>query len=44
DLQTYPAGTWGPESADRMLEREGHRWWPVNGQRDSDEAIRLCSD
>ena len=22
----YPAGTWGPESADRMLEREGRTW------------------
>jgi glucose-6-phosphate 1-dehydrogenase len=22
----YPAGTWGPEAADQMLERQGHRW------------------
>jgi len=44
DLQTYPAGTWGPVGAAELLEREGHRWWPVNGQRDADEAIRLCSD
>ncbi|HZG55233.1 MAG TPA: glucose-6-phosphate dehydrogenase, partial [Paenibacillus sp.] len=44
DLQTYPAGTWGPEAAARLLERDGHRWWPVNGQRDEDQAIRLCTD
>jgi glucose-6-phosphate 1-dehydrogenase len=23
---TYPAGTWGPDAADRLLEREGRRW------------------
>lgn len=23
---TYPAGTWGPPSADRMLERDGRAW------------------
>ena len=23
---TYPAGTWGPEEADRFMEREGRRW------------------
>jgi glucose-6-phosphate 1-dehydrogenase len=25
-LQSYEAGTWGPEAADRLLEREGRRW------------------
>ncbi len=25
-LQPYPAGTWGPEAADRLLERDGRRW------------------
>lgn len=44
DLQPYPAGTWGPEAAARLLEQEGHRWWPVNGQRDEDDAIRLSTD
>jgi glucose-6-phosphate 1-dehydrogenase len=44
DLQAYPAGTWGPEGAKRLLEVEGHRWWPVNGQRDDINAIRLCND
>ena len=23
----YAAGTWGPEEADRLLQREGRRWW-----------------
>ena len=26
DLHEYPAGTWGPEAADRMLERDGREW------------------
>jgi glucose-6-phosphate 1-dehydrogenase len=25
-LQSYEAGTWGPEAADRLIEREGRRW------------------
>jgi glucose-6-phosphate 1-dehydrogenase len=25
-LPSYPAGTWGPEEADRFMEREGRRW------------------
>ena len=24
--EEYPAGTWGPESADKMLRRRGHSW------------------
>jgi glucose-6-phosphate 1-dehydrogenase len=26
-LASYPAGTWGPEEADRLLERDGRRWY-----------------
>jgi glucose-6-phosphate 1-dehydrogenase len=26
DLALYEAGTWGPEAADRLLERDGRRW------------------
>lgn len=43
DLEVYPAGSWGPEGARRMLEADGNRWWPVNGQRD-DDVIEVCSD
>ena len=25
-LYFYPAGTWGPEPADRLIERTGRRW------------------
>jgi glucose-6-phosphate 1-dehydrogenase len=25
-LQAYPAGTWGPEAADRLMERDDRRW------------------
>jgi glucose-6-phosphate 1-dehydrogenase len=25
-IQSYEAGSWGPEAADRLLERDGHRW------------------
>ncbi|RUS46134.1 glucose-6-phosphate dehydrogenase [Cohnella sp. AR92] len=30
----YPAGSWGPEEADRLLEEDGFFWWPVNGQEE----------
>jgi glucose-6-phosphate 1-dehydrogenase len=26
DFPDYPAGSWGPEGADLMIAREGHRW------------------
>jgi len=26
DLERYEAGTWGPQAADRLLERDGRRW------------------
>jgi glucose-6-phosphate 1-dehydrogenase len=25
-LQMYPAGTWGPEAADKLLQAEGREW------------------
>jgi glucose-6-phosphate 1-dehydrogenase len=25
-IQFYPAGSWGPEAADRLIERDGRRW------------------
>ena len=37
-LHTYPAGTWGPEATDKLLEQDGFHWWPVNGQ-DEDSVI-----
>ncbi len=24
---SYPAGTWGPEEADKLIARKGNRWW-----------------
>lgn len=26
DFPNYRSGTWGPEAADRMLQKQGHRW------------------
>jgi glucose-6-phosphate 1-dehydrogenase len=26
DFPNYPAGSWGPETADEMLARSGHQW------------------
>jgi glucose-6-phosphate 1-dehydrogenase len=26
DLPNYPAGTWGPKSADELLARDGRAW------------------
>ncbi|MBW5449428.1 glucose-6-phosphate dehydrogenase [Cohnella sp. CFH 77786] len=30
----YPAGSWGPEQANKLLEEDGFHWWPVNGQEE----------
>ncbi|SEN36244.1 glucose-6-phosphate dehydrogenase [Lihuaxuella thermophila] len=32
-LEFYESGTWGPQAADDLLAKEGHRWWPVSSQR-----------
>lgn len=34
DLALYPAGSWGPEAASKLLEEDGFHWWPVNGQEE----------
>jgi len=34
DLKEYAAGSWGPESAGELLEKDGFHWWPVNGQEE----------
>lgn len=36
DLFTYPAGSWGPVQADKLLQEDGFHWWPVNGQEESE--------
>jgi glucose-6-phosphate 1-dehydrogenase len=36
-LVIYPTGSWGPEEADQLLERDGHRWW--QGCMDDDSTI-----
>jgi glucose-6-phosphate 1-dehydrogenase len=28
-VHEYPAGTWGPPEFDRLLERNGHHWFPI---------------
>lgn len=35
-LENYPSGSWGPEAADYLLESEGHHWWPVGENRDTE--------
>jgi len=27
DFPNYAAGSWGPHSADALLEQDGRRWW-----------------
>lgn len=34
DLKFYPAGSWGPEAAEKLLADDGFHWWPVNGQEE----------
>jgi glucose-6-phosphate 1-dehydrogenase len=31
----YPAGSWGPAEADRLIERTGHHWLNPDDQTDS---------
>lgn len=37
--EEYRAGTWGPESADRMLRRRGHSWRRPRRDADNDYSI-----
>jgi glucose-6-phosphate 1-dehydrogenase len=34
----YPAGSWGPAQAEKLLQEDGFHWWPVGGQ-DEDNVI-----
>lgn len=34
DINSYPAGSWGPQEADELLAKDGFHWWPVNGQEE----------
>jgi glucose-6-phosphate 1-dehydrogenase len=36
DLHPYAAGSWGPEEAAGLLSKDGFKWWPVNGQEESE--------
>jgi glucose-6-phosphate 1-dehydrogenase len=27
DFPNYTSGTWGPEAATRLIERDNHHWW-----------------
>ncbi|NOU63491.1 glucose-6-phosphate dehydrogenase [Paenibacillus sp. LMG 31461] len=43
DLKHYPAGSWGPEEAAKLLSDDGFKWWPINGQNEGEvdwEAIQ----
>lgn len=42
DLGSYPAGSWGPEAADKLLAADGFHWWPVNGQEE-DKVIWITN-
>jgi glucose-6-phosphate 1-dehydrogenase len=35
-LKLYPAGSWGPKEAQRLLEKDGFRWWSVNGRLETE--------
>ncbi len=43
DLKHYPAGSWGPEEAAKLLSDDGFKWWPINGQNEGEvdwEAVQ----
>ncbi|KPV43382.1 glucose-6-phosphate dehydrogenase [Alicyclobacillus ferrooxydans] len=31
-ISSYASGTFGPKEADKLVEEDGFRWWPVTGQ------------
>ena len=35
-LEPYEANSWGPAAAHELLEQDGFKWWPVNGQAESE--------
>jgi glucose-6-phosphate 1-dehydrogenase len=41
-LHGYPAGTWGPEEADTLLAKAGHKWWNLrqSGQQTLSASLR----
>ncbi|MNY75151.1 glucose-6-phosphate 1-dehydrogenase [compost metagenome] len=43
DLKHYPAGSWGPVEASKLLSDNGFKWWPINGQNEGEvdwEAVQ----
>ncbi|WP_211746579.1 glucose-6-phosphate dehydrogenase [Paenibacillus sp. Marseille-Q4541] len=38
DIESYPAGSWGPKATEDLLAKDGYFWWPVNGQ-DEDNVV-----
>jgi glucose-6-phosphate 1-dehydrogenase len=38
DLEMYAAGSWGPAGSFRLVEQDGFKWWPVNGQREGESV------
>jgi glucose-6-phosphate 1-dehydrogenase len=41
---SYPAGSWGPSQADKLLHEDGYHWWPVNGQEEDNVVWVTNSD
>jgi glucose-6-phosphate 1-dehydrogenase len=41
DFPNYPAGTWGPQSAEDLMARDGRAWYTPGLQR-YQEALRRC--
>lgn len=38
NLETYAAGSWGPQAAEQLLANDGFSWWPVNGQEEGESV------
>ncbi|MBP1932885.1 glucose-6-phosphate dehydrogenase [Ammoniphilus resinae] len=36
ELQPYPAGTWGPQQSNLMLQQDDTKWWPVHGTKEEE--------
>ncbi|WCK52723.1 glucose-6-phosphate dehydrogenase [Aneurinibacillus sp. Ricciae_BoGa-3] len=40
EIPHYPSGTWGPDEAHQLLARDGKKWWPVFGERESEVVVK----
>ena len=43
-LHQYPAGSNGPEAANRLLREDGFKWWLDDGHLDDENSVELVNE